>query len=336
MRGSFTTSLQNVLEDEPTTQTNDNDNSNSQDLGKSHEQFVEQQSNNDNSSQSTEDTTNNNNNYRPRARRPNRHLHGKSGRMNKSLVQSLKFDSIFSSQTTRNSSSLPSDLQNYNESINIMDFGVSEDLVNASFNLSDPSNAASGVTSPSSNASNNMSYLVDSDNFMGWNGSKGNESSLSNLVDSQGFLNWNAADSQEDIAEGAAKSKDEEDTTEEQNDTITPIEDNEHGGKLSKSSSTSSTENVLTKQMKRLSSTLSTATKRSSWDTNGSRRASEELSDVEDNESFAMPRFNKEDEHVDIGELRKDLIAAAKKESDEGGGKKNPFLKRVSCLLEQN
>ena len=86
--------------------------------------------------------------------------------------------------------------------------------------------------------------------------------------------------------------------------------------------------------MKRLSSTLSTATKRSSWDTNGSRRASEELSDIEDNESFAMPRFNKEDEHVDIGELRKDLIAAAaKKESDEGGGKKNPFLKRVSTLL---
>jgi len=336
MRGSFTTSLQNVLEDEPTTQTNDNDNSNSQDLGKSHEQFVEQQSNNDNSSQSTEDTTNtnNNNNYRPRARRPNRHLHGKSGRMNKSLVQSLKFDSIFSSQTTRNSSSCPSNMQNH-ESINIMDFGVSEDLVNASFNLSDPSNAASGVTSPSSNASNNMSYLVDSDNFMGWNGSKGNESSLSNLVDSQGFLNWNAADSQEDIAEGGAKSKEEEDTTEEQNDTVTPIED-EHGGKLSKSSSTSSTENVLTKQMKRLSSTLSTATKRSSWDTNGSRRASEELSDVEDNESFAMPRFNKEDEHVDIGELRKDLIAAAKKESDEGGGKKNPFLKRVSCLLEQS
>jgi len=183
MRGSFTTSLQNVLEDEPT-QTNDNDNSNSQDLGKSHEQFVEQQSNNDTSSQSTEDTTTNNS-YRPRARRPNRHLHGKSGRMNKSLVQSLKFDSIFSSQTTRNSSSCPSNMQNH-ESINIMDFGVSEDLVNASFNLSDPSNAASGVTSPSSNASNNMSYLVDSDNFMGWNGSKGNESSLSNLVDSQG------------------------------------------------------------------------------------------------------------------------------------------------------
>ena len=339
MRGSFTTSLQNVLEDEPTTQTNDNDNSNSQDLGKSHEQFeaqLQQSLNNiDTSSQSTDDTTTNNN-YRPKARRPNRHLHGKSGRMNKSLVQSLKFDSIFSSQTTRNSSSLPSDLQNYNESINIMDFGVSEDKFNASFNLSDPSNAASGVTSPS-NGSNNMSYLVDSDNFMGWNGSKGNDSSLSNLVDSQGFLNWNAsADSQEDVDKGA-QSKEGEDTTEEQDDTITPIED-EHGGKLSKSSSTSSsTENLLTKQMKRLSSTLSTATKRSSWDTtNGSRRASEELSDIEDNESFAMPRFNKEDEHVDIGELRKDLIAAAKKESDEGGGKKNPFLKRVSCLLEQS
>ena len=180
MRGSFTTSLQNVLEDEPTAQTNDNENSNSQDLGKSHEQFVEQQAT-DNSSQSTEDTTTNNNNYRPRARRPNRHLHGKSGRMNKSLVQSLKFDSIFSSQTTRNSSSCPSNMQNH-ESINIMDFGVSEDKFNASFNLSDPSNAASCVTSPS----NNMSYLVDSDNFMGWNGSKGNESSLSNLVDSQG------------------------------------------------------------------------------------------------------------------------------------------------------
>ena len=336
MRGSFTTSLQNVLEDEPTQETNDNENSNSQDLGKSHEQFVEQQapSNNDASSQSTDDTTTNNNNYRPRARRPNRHLHGKSGRMNKSLVQSLKFDSIFSSQTTRNSSSCPSNMQNH-ESINIMDFGVSEDKFNASFNLSDPSNAASGVTSPSSNASNNMSYLVDSDNFMGWNGSKGNESSLSNLVDSQGFLNWNAADSQEEVAEGD-KSKEEEDTTaDEDKVTITPIED-EHGGKLSKSSSTSSTENVLTKQMKRLSSTLSTATKRSSWDTNGSRRASEELSDIEDNESFAMPRFNKEDEHVDIGELRKDLIAAAKKESDEGGGKKNTLLKRVSTLLEQS
>ena len=191
MRGSFTISLQNVLEDEPTQTNDDNENSNSQDLGISHEQFVEQQSNNnDTSSQSTEDTTtNNNNSYRPKARRPNRHLHGKSGRMNKSLVQSLKFDSIFSSQTTRNSSSLPSDLQNYNESINIMDFGVSEDKFNASFNLSDPSNAASGITSPSSNASNNMSYLVDSDNFMGWNGSRGNESSLSNLVDSQGKQN---------------------------------------------------------------------------------------------------------------------------------------------------
>jgi len=59
----------------------------------------------------------------------------------------------------------------------------------------------------------------------------------------------------------------------------------------------------------------------------------EELSDIEDNESFAMPRFNKEDEHVDIGELRKDLIAAAKKESDDCGGKKNPFLTRVSTLL---
>ena len=221
-----------------------------------------------------------------------------------------------------------------------MDFGVSEDIVNASFNLSeDPSsNAASGVTSPS-NASNNMSYLVDSDNFMGWNGSRGNDSSLSNLVDSQGFLNWNAADSQEEDVAGG-QSKDEEDTTEEKDDTIAPIED-EHGGKLSKSSSSTSstTENVLTKQMKRLSSTLSTATKRSSWDTHGTNRRgsdmSSELSDVEDNESFAMPRFNKEDEHVDIGELRKDLIAAAKKESDEGG-KKNPFLKRVSCLLEQS
>ena len=333
LRGSFTTSLQNVLEDEPT-QTNDHNDLSNSDLGKSHEMFVASNNNNDTSSQSTEDTTTNNNNYRPQERRQNRHLMGKSGRINKSLVQSLKFDSIFSSQSTRNSSSCPSNMQNH-ESINVMDFGVSEDIVNASFNLSDPS---SNAASTPSNASNNMSYLVDSDNFMGWNGSRGNDSSLSNLVDSQGFLNWNAADSQEEDVAGG-QSKDEEDTTEEQNDTITPIED-EHGGKLSKSSSTSSTtENVLTKQMKRLSSTLSTATKRSSWDTHGTNRRgsdmSSELSDVEDNESFAMPRFNKEDEHVDIGELRKDLIAAAKKESDEGG-KKNTLLKRVSTLLEQS
>ena len=156
-------------------------------------------------------------------------------------------------------------------------------------------NEFSGETKDNNNSSS-------SDGFIGWR-----EKSLSQFVDKDGFLGWEGSDDDDDDDDDSSRNENNEDST---------ICDNED----------KNTENVLVKQMRRLSN-LAAST----------RSESSDAAEVED-EYYSRPaiRINRED-NVNIGDLRKELVANARRNSEsdgtEGGGdnmKGLPLLKKMS------
>ena len=163
----------------------------------------------------------------------------------------------------------------------------------------------SGETKDNNNSSSSntsMSHLCDPDGFMGWR-----EKSLSQFVDKDGFLGWEGSDDDDD----SSRNENNEDST---------ICDMAIFGNEDKN-----TENVLVKQMRRLSNL-----------TASTRSESSDAAEVED-EYYSRPaiRINRED-NVNIGDLRKELVANARRNSEsdgiEGGGDRKglPLLKKMS------
>ena len=164
----------------------------------------------------------------------------------------------------------------------------------------------SGETKDNNNSSSSntsMSHLCDTDGFMGWR-----EKSLSQFVDKDGFLGWEGSDDDDD---DSSRNENNEDST----ICDMTVFDNED----------KNTENVLVKQMRRLSNL-----------TASTRSESSDAAEVED-EYYSRPaiRINRED-NVNIGDLRKELVANARRNSEsdgtEGGGdmKGLPLLKKMS------
>ena len=157
----------------------------------------------------------------------------------------------------------------------------------------------SGETKDNNNSSS-------SDGFMGWR-----EKSLSQFVDKDGFLGWEGSDDDDDDDDSSRNENNEDSTI-----CDMTVFDNED----------KNTENVLVKQMRRLSN-LAAST----------RSESSDAAEVED-EYYSRPaiRINRED-NVNIGDLRKELVANARRNSEsdgiEGGGdnmKGLPLLKKMS------
>ena len=164
----------------------------------------------------------------------------------------------------------------------------------------------SGETKDNNNSSSSntsMSNFCDKDGFMGWR-----EKSLSQFVDKDGFLGWEGSDDDDD--NDSSRNENNEDST----ICDMTVFDNED----------KNTENVLVKQMRRLSNL-----------TASTRSESSDAAEVED-EYYSRPaiRINRED-NVNIGDLRKELVANARRNSEsdgtEGGGDRKglPLLKKM-------
>ena len=264
----------------------------------------------------SESSDNNNTRRPPSTRRQNRHLRGSNKasphqqRLNKSLVESIRLESLFESSSTVASSSCPSNL--HQESINVMDFGISHNRMNDSWATIETNPSSSG------NCSHNMSSLLDSDGFLDWKAGGGggdsssskntinNNESLSSLVDSQGFLDWDST-ARENVLEEkrrAASGSSIENNNQQQpaEETNEPTNDQKVVG---------SAENIIAKQLKRLSTSLTAGTDRRR--SSNMTCSSDEF--VED-EDYSRPAIWAK-EGVDIGEMRKELCEAARKNADD-------------------